>query len=211
MFNHLTRFLIFSLVLIFPFLFNVEEAGSSTLPSVTIDSELLQDGDLIFRKGRSLVSRIVLIADGNSPYSHIGIVKKSNGSVFVIHSVPAEEEFEKDKIKIEPVELFCRVDRCSEVAVYRISSADKNSLAPAIEYALTALKKHLPFDGNFDLTTDESLYCTELVWKAFLKSGIDLVGKEFDSVSLPFGPAKCILPGRILNNPRLKQIVTSNK
>ncbi|MHC1738658.1 MAG: YiiX/YebB-like N1pC/P60 family cysteine hydrolase [Ignavibacteriaceae bacterium] len=207
----LVNILIFSLVLTFPFFFQIKEVNSRPLPSISIHKFLLQDGDIIFRKGRSLISRIVLLTDTNSPYSHTGIIRITGDSVFVIHSVPAEESFERDLVKMDPIEVFCRIDRCSEISVCRLKPGFSDNIPGISEFAFEKFIQKTGFDDSFDLNTNEKLYCTELVWKAYLNIGIDLVENKFDKLNLPFGSEHYILPGRILTSKFLTEIYHSNK
>lgn len=53
---------------------NLGKTDSQTLPT-----ELFSDGDLAFRRGTGFMSRIVVAADKNGTYSHVGILKKNGG------------------------------------------------------------------------------------------------------------------------------------
>lgn len=207
----LLNILIVSLVLTFPFFFRLKEVNSKPLPSIAIHKTLLQDGDIIFRKGRSLISRIVLLTDTNSPYSHTGVIRIKDDSVFVIHSVPAEDYSESDLVKMEPIDVFCRIDRCSEISVSRLKSGLIENIYGISEFAFEKFIQNTEFDDAFDLNTDDKLYCTELVWKTYLSAGIDLIENQFDKLNLPFGTEYYILPGRILTSKFLTEIYHSNK
>jgi len=178
--------------------------------SYSIDTSLLRSGDIIFRKGNSLISQMVLLADGNSPYSHTGIIKIIYGKVFVIHSVPAEELGEEDIVKIEPIKDFLRSDRASAIAVYRLNSKDDSLGVSASDYAYDFQKKKIHFDSSFDLKDDKRLYCTELVWKAYLKAGTDLIENKYDNIKLPFTDGPYILPGNLLESKQLTNIYSIN-
>ena len=107
--------------------------NASVIHSLTINENLLQDGDIIFRRGISLVSNLVLEHDTDSPYSHVGIITLDNGKVFVIHAVPDESETEIDYCKKDPLQLFLRTDRASAYAVIRYN--DKFAAQHAADYA----------------------------------------------------------------------------
>ena len=63
----------------------------------TIPKETLRSGDIVFRQGSGLTSRIVQKADKNGIYSHVGIVlRDKNGDCLVIHAVPGEPDFKGD-------------------------------------------------------------------------------------------------------------------
>ncbi|MCK4408266.1 MAG: hypothetical protein KAV44_11365, partial [Bacteroidales bacterium] len=48
---------------------------------------VVKNGDLVFRKGRSIASRVVLITDRASSYSHVGVIYMLNEIPYVIHTV----------------------------------------------------------------------------------------------------------------------------
>ncbi len=174
-----------------------------------IDISLLENGDIIFRKGRSFVSQMVLQIDSRSPFSHVGIIMKNEDSVFVIHSVPDEDDDGIDKVKIDDLKTFLLFDRASAISVYRLNNENVQSIKNiAVNYAKEKAIAGIPFDGGFDLSNDERLYCTELIWKAFKKGGIDLIEGNFDQLYTPFGKGPYILPSTLLESKYLYEITS---
>ena len=49
---------------------------------------IVKEGDIVFRRGEGVVSRIVLAGDINGKYSHIGMIINENDTLKVAHSVP---------------------------------------------------------------------------------------------------------------------------
>ncbi len=177
---------------------------------VTIDKSILRNGDIIFRKGRSFVSQMVLLADKNSPYSHTGIIYKKDDSVFVIHSVPAEEKGKTDIVKIEPIEIFIRPDRASGIAICRIKDSTFSDISfEASQLALIYAMKKIPFDAEFNLDTKNKLYCTELIWSVYKNSGLDLLDNKFSKSTLPFYKGPIIFPSDLLESKHLSKIFYS--
>lgn len=192
--------------------FSSSHAIPKRVGSLKIDSGQLKTGDIIFRKGISLVSRMVLVADGSSPYSHTGIVLRKGNSFLVIHSVPAESKEDKDVVKSEKIEEFLLKDRAEEAAVYRFKDElSEENIEALSQFVQFHSENKTPFDDYFDLNNDEKLYCTELVWKAYLQAGIDLIDSKFDNLNLPMVKGDQILPGTILKSKLLKQVLTSTK
>lgn len=177
--------------------------------SYYIDNSMLKTGDIIFRRGTSFVSIIVLNLDNRSPYSHTGIIKLVGDEILVVHAVPGEEAGEKDKTKIDPLNKFLRKDRATAIAVYRFV---EDAMIPekASEFAYEHGLIGTEFDGTFDLSDDSKLYCTELIWKSYLQSGVDLIDGDFDELDLPLAKGYYILPGTLLNSKKLKQIYSIN-
>lgn len=167
----------------------------------------LKDGDIIFRKGRSLVSAVVMMNDPSTAYSHVGIVVIIDGEPFVVHSVPGEpDENGDEKVRCDKTTDFISHDKASRYAVYRLCSDSAGLSARASSKAMEYYHEKLAFDKAFDIKSDDRLYCTELVWKAYLSSGINLTGSHFRQLSMNFLADSLILPGQLLNSSLLKEI-----
>lgn len=175
-----------------------------------IDKNLFRSGDIIFRRGTSFVSIMVLNLDKRSPYSHTGIAKIIDNEVFIIHSVPGESAGEKDRTKIESLRDFLRKDRATSIAVYRLMDENESIVEAASDFAYEHGINETDFDVSFDLSDDSRLYCTELIWKSYLHTGVDLIDSSFDKMNLPLSNGPYILPGTLLASKKLKQIYSIN-
>jgi hypothetical protein len=178
--------------------------------SVSILSNLnLQNGDLIFRRGTSIESQIVLLTDQDSEYSHVGMIYKINGRLFVIHSVPKENDADPGYIKLELIDEFLSEGKATRVAIYRLL---QNSLAKkniASSYAYSCYFNNYSFDNNYDLNSDTQLYCTELIWKAYMSAGVDLVRNRLRNISFIITNKIMIMPSSIIES-KLLQLIYSN-
>ena len=132
--------------------------------SLRYDISLLKTGDIIFRRGRSIVSQMVLSADGGSSYSHVGMIKIIEGTAFVAHTTTDEPPGE-DVARVEPLDVFLSDNRASSAAIYRLKESARHFAPKAVETALSFAEKRIPFDDGLDLSTADRLYCTELVWR----------------------------------------------
>lgn len=167
----------------------------------------LQHGDLIFRKGRSIESRVVLITDKESNYSHVGVIYMKDDSIFVIHAVPGESESGINYIKLEEIKKFLSLQKARKAAVYRLSNPQQGSEAGlAAERAMFYFDQKLVFDDDFDLSCENKLYCTELVWKAFLDADIDLTEGNVSVLNIPLKKGDFLLPSIFLKSSLLKKI-----
>jgi hypothetical protein len=120
--------------------------------------ETAQDGDIICRLGDRLWSQIFRdISATDRRFSHMGIVRVSNGNVSVIHA-EGTTTVGKDLVKEEPVGDFIKI--AGAVGIYRINDIeDRKQIADAAaEYI------NIPFDWQFDLHDDSRIYCTELLY-----------------------------------------------
>ncbi|MBN2069713.1 MAG: hypothetical protein JW739_08770 [Opitutales bacterium] len=163
----------------------------------------LSPGDVIFVRGQTLRGMAVRMADSGFGYSHVGIVAPAEQGPCIIHAAPAA-----DALLEQPVEAFLADPKISAVAVYRFS--DTGVAASAAELAEQFYREKLPFDDAFRKSTPQSLYCTELVWRAYLGSGINLCLDRFDEVATLFASEPVILPESLLHHSGMHCIFQSN-
>lgn len=177
---------------------------ATTAVRPNINTATLRSGDIIFRRGPSLESQAVVTFDGGAVFSHVGIVVCQDGVTQVIHVVPAEGG--PDITKTEPVEEYLRSDRALAAKAYRVISENPSQIKQAVEIAKDYARHQVPFDNNFDLASDDALYCTELVWRAYQKAGIDLLDGHFEqsTTSLIKGPV--IWPSSLLHSEHLEPV-----
>lgn len=166
------------------------------------------DGDLIFRRGKSMASQAVLLTDHNSMYSHVGMICMIGQVPYVIHAVPGESGSGPEEIKCEKLTSFLDFEKASRGGLYRLSQPDSPAIGKALQQAKQAFDKRVKFDEEYDLKSDDKLYCTELIWKSYLVAGVDLVQGQFDLLSIPLRRGKYILPGTFLNSQSLISIYT---
>ena len=171
-----------------------------------IDETKLREGDLVFRLGRGTSSRIVNRADRERSYSHIGLlVKDSLGEWYVIHAVPGEgEETEgKEVVKCDPLLQFFGRDRTVSGVVMRFDSIE-NVVHHVVRKTKEFYHKELPFDHRYTLSDTTTLYCTELIHRVFLSTGIDLT--EGRRHTIPMFKEDIIFPSDILKNQALWEV-----
>jgi uncharacterized protein YycO len=178
---------------------------------LTIVSDLLKIVDIIFRKGRGFVTEMVLLADGQSPYSHTGIISINENSVHVIHAVPDESENGIDYIKNESLSNFLNHAKTESAIVYRLKQDSTETAIKAAKSGEEYYNRRLLFDSALDLETDDKLYCTELVWKAFRSAGIDLIDGRFNHLNTPIHNGIYIFPSSLLGSKYLTQITTTKQ
>jgi hypothetical protein len=198
-----------SLTLVYKiFLFKTQANGQN--PEIIFPDKIeLLNGDLIFRRGRSIESRIVLISDSDSEYSHVGLICYRSGEPFVVHSVPAENGEATELLKMEHIDDFLSEDKATRFAVYRLKDSLKRAAFIASEYAYNCYFREYHFDNQYDLSSDKNLYCTELIWKAYKKAGIDLVQNRFLKINFTFISKAVIMPSSIMKSKHLKLIYSN--
>lgn len=140
----------------------------------------LESGDIIFTRGNSIKSYVVMLFDRNTDnYSHCGTIYKKKNKYYIIHATPTPIDGKVGRVLMEPLDDFFRSNAVTLVSVFRLKSGLKKHLKSILSTTDEYEKKLTLFDVNFSLT-DDKLYCTELIWKSFLKSGLDLTAGKND-------------------------------
>ncbi|MEZ5563080.1 MAG: YiiX/YebB-like N1pC/P60 family cysteine hydrolase [Gammaproteobacteria bacterium] len=181
----------------------VGEPGHAPEPVVL--PEALQEGDLVFRTGHDAVSGAVLALDPTPQFSHVGILARRDGIWVVIHSLPPAFPGDVDGVRTEPLRDYLSTGNARRAAVYRLSGDSAQRVQAAVMEAFRHDRNRTSFDGDFDLQDHQRLYCTELVWLAFRKAGIDLA-PEPDWLNLPLRAGYYLLPGTLIRSGALRPV-----
>lgn len=165
------------------------------IKAFNFETSQLKNGDLILRCGRSTESFAVYTADKNAEFTHIGIIVYENNIPKVIHAVPHKNKF----IKRETLNTFLKPENASKFAIYR-SNYSVETLKNVTNKAVDFYNKKVQFDSNYDLNTNEEMYCTELILKAYKNANIQLNIKPKELYYL-FGKHPVIFPSAFTELP----------
>lgn len=179
----------------------LREPGISLVSRV--DPRKLLPGDVILRRGRDAVSAVVLAADQGSRFSHVGIIADIGQLVAVVHALPEDEDHPEGQVLVQSIGDFLAPEKASEFAIYRLDRPSKETAKAAAQRAVRYFREHRRFDADFRLETPDELYCSELVWRAFRESGIDLIDKQFAHLALPLGSGEFVLPSSFTKSRHL--------
>jgi len=119
----------------------------------------LRDGDIIFHTSRSSQSAAIQRAT-HSRYSHMGLILHRGGQPFVFEAVST--------VKFTPLAQWIARGERSHYVVKRWRDADTRLDAAGgkrLRDAATAMAGK-PYDLTFEWS-DQRIYCSELVWKAY--------------------------------------------
>jgi hypothetical protein len=152
-------------------LLQIQERSNNTWNKHKIDSciNLLKTGDLVVRTGIEVSSYMLSQMNlYNKTYSHSGLVVIEHGYPFVYHSIGGEDNpnacLRRDSAKF----FFSPANNFGfGFARYDIKDSAKQKLVQTIYRFYREKRK---FDMNFDLKTDDRLYCAEFVYKAILQA-----------------------------------------
>jgi hypothetical protein len=172
--------------------------------------EVLRTGDILFFEGRTARSLAVRALDpAPGRLSHLGIVVRDSGCVRIVHASPHVRGKSRAVVRSEPLDSFYHHAGPVRTRVYRCTN---DSCAQcAARWVERQARMRIPFDGHFDMHSDTALYCTELVWKAFLQAGVDLTGGVYDIVDHPFGRLEVVFPSRLARSPTLTEVSSSHR
>jgi hypothetical protein len=134
---------------------------------------LLQTGDLLVRRGDDMTSYILSQLNmKDKTYSHCGIVVIENGYPYVYHSIGGEDNPD-EILRRDSAHTWCSPANNHAFAAYRYNMADsmKARLASVVQGYYSEGRM---FDMAFDISTDDRLYCSEMIYKALKKAtGVD--------------------------------------
>jgi Permuted papain-like amidase enzyme, YaeF/YiiX, C92 family len=134
----------------------------STPLEATNYDRLVEDGDLVFRRQSGFISTMARnLSTTDKRFSHVGIIVNATTEPAVIHSV-SDEEKGFNGVVLENLASF--LEHSQDWQVFRIGEplAARSTLART---ATSYYSNSSDFDDEFDLTTANRLYCTELVWR----------------------------------------------
>lgn len=156
-----------------------------------------KSGDIIFIEGTSFRSSVVRFLEfGHTDYSHVGLIFLQDGTPFVIHADP-----KRGRVIKERWDEFLSADRADGAAVFRVIGGSDSIALRVSQIAKQYLSDAVLFDDEFDLSTYKKLYCTELVWRAYLSVGIDLRAKPYQA------DRKYLFPSELIDAKVIREIM----
>ena len=144
---------------------NETKIAAIAFDSIYQTEQLIKHGDLIVRTGKDFTSETFRkLSTKDKTYSHCGIASIEHDSIFVYHAIGGEWNPDQ-KLRRDGIEIFCNPFENKGYGIYRykLSGNENTSL---IKYVQFLYKKEIPFDMQFDLASDDKMYCTEFVYKA---------------------------------------------
>jgi hypothetical protein len=144
------------------------------LKEIKVIKSKVRSADFILRTGKDYTSRLIKnISVHDKTYSHAGIASWENDTLFVYHAIGGEWNPDQ-KIRRDVFELFCNPYENRGFGIYRyqISNTQQKSI---INYIQDFYHSKITFDMQFDLGTDNKMYCTELVYKTIKRATSDSV------------------------------------
>src|SRR6186713_97617 len=125
----------------------------------------IREGDLVLRCGNDYISESLSdFSQSEKLYSHSGFAMMDNGTIYIYSNMAGD--INPDEImRRDIVDSFITPVHNVAVGVYRydITTAELEKLKTIIH---THYMNKLQFDMNFDLSTDDKMYCAEMIAKS---------------------------------------------
>lgn len=141
--------------------------SSALLP----DTLQLRNGDMVFRKGRSNLSHIIMTIHPGE-FSHTGILFKSKDGWSVIHASENDDNGGREEVTVVSLSQF--ISGAKGIGIARVKCTSRQA-GTATRAALKMASDKIPFDAGYDLTDTTKVYCTEMVYLAYKTAGINLL------------------------------------
>jgi hypothetical protein len=156
-----------------PSVIAAEQQAESTLQNNRkADSlaSLLREGDIVARSGTTWDSQQIkdfqLL---NKTFTHIGVATRQNGAWVVYHVTGRDSTYKDDHMLFEPLANFLNPALCDTIGLFRFKLLDSAANAGLVAFAKGCYDRRVVFDYFFDIKTDSSMTCSELVAKAVTK------------------------------------------
>ena len=148
--------------------YSAKKADSMLLKN-KLDSlkKLIEAGDIITRTGNDFTSQsLKTLNRKDKTFSHCGIANVENDTLFIYHAIGGEWNPDQ-KIKRESFEAFTNPLENTLMGIYRFAIAE-NTKEKIITTTKQFYKNNILFDMDFDLKTDDKMYCAEFVYKSIM-------------------------------------------
>ena len=140
---------------------------TKAISSVKSIEPLIKNGDLITRTGNDFTSETLRSLNRrNKKYSHCGIAIIENDSVFVYHALGGDFNPNQKLLRQSLIEF---ADPASNRGIGLFSFNFNANLQTKIrEIVQNHFVAGLPFDMEFNLETNDKMYCAEFVAKSYI-------------------------------------------
>lgn len=161
------------------------------------------DGDLIFQESQSSQAEALFQATG-SRYTHMGIIFFQNNEPFVYEAV--------QPVSVTTLNKWIKRGKNSHYTVKRLKNRDKLLARETLEKMRIIGKGFLNknYDNLFEWS-DQSIYCSELVWKIYKRGAGIEIGElqKFKDFKLNKPAVKALIKKRYGNKISENELVVS--
>ncbi|HNQ61528.1 MAG TPA: YiiX/YebB-like N1pC/P60 family cysteine hydrolase [Bacteroidia bacterium] len=168
---------------------------------VTPSTAHLRSGDIIFRDGKSYISKALKQFNRTDPrFSHAGIIHMEGNNAFVYHCIGGEENI-TNKMRKETLSSFCSPSEINSYAIYR-PALSKSQIVLLDSIAGSYYSAGLEFDTHFNINDQGKMYCTELIYNIFDQ----LLGSDNFITLTEIAGKKYVSCDNIFLQPQMKEL-----
>ncbi len=136
---------------------------------LVVTKKLIESGDIITRTGNDFSSQsLKTLNRKDKTFSHCGIANMENDSLFIYHAIGGEWN-PNQKIKRESFEAFTNPAENNLMGIYRFTFL-KETKQHLLKIIQQSYMSDILFDMDFDLKTDDKMYCSEFVYKSISRA-----------------------------------------
>lgn len=174
---------------------------------VDLPMEDFQVGDIVFRRGESIASQVVLFNDPEGKYSHVGMIAQGDSGLIVVHALPGSHPTQPgvDLVRAETLYEFFAPENAISGMVVRMPLNDMQR-SELSRRALLKVKQQTDFDNSYDCQDTTKLYCTELLQLLYSHVGVNLSEGRTTKIYTLGSNSGFIMPADIYRNSQLKTI-----
>ena len=178
----------------------IEQLGTDWLKLLP-PSDTLRVGDIVTRLGKDMVSDAFRnFSSENKDFSHGGILGLDEDSNWIVYHAIGTPDNPEGILRKEKLASFCNPIENKEMGIYRYTDTTID-IKKIIVYAELMHQKRVGFDFDFNFNTDDELYCSEFIYKAFKYANpeLDLMkideneGKKYLPLDRVYYNSNCIL------------------
>lgn len=166
----------------------------------------IREGDLVLRCGNDQMSASLSeFSQQEKLFSHSGIAIKDDGEMHIYSNMAGD--INPDEImRRDKMDSFVTPVNNVAVGIYRFDLS-KEELERLRHIVHTYYNKKLQFDMNFDLSTDDKMYCAEMIAKAMgnATSGRIVFSKSLINTELKEKYLKKLLEKKIIPSARVAE------
>lgn len=127
---------------------------------------MIRSGDLVVRTGNDFTSESLRgLNQRNQDFSHCGIASIEHDSLFIYHSLGGEWNPDQ-KIRRDPFEIFAEPYSNRGIGLFRYRIGEEE-IMNLISTVSRHYREGVMFDMQFDLASNDRMYCAEFVCKSY--------------------------------------------
>jgi hypothetical protein len=147
-------------------------ASETPVPGTDSCLRILRQGDILLRTGNDEISTVFRhLNTRNQTYSHAGLVMIEEGRPVVYHCIGGADN-PGGRLRRDEITSFINPRHNLGWGIVRLDL--DSAMQASLKTVVTGLySQGIRFDDDFDLASDERLYCTEFVYKSLIRASGD--------------------------------------